>query len=597
MLLHIEHPAALANELNMILRKMESDERFRQILLDDPFPLMEAETADKGMELVLKMVEWLRATDSITIAITMAEDNPEYLAYIRTPDDDIKLDELADGAGRVATGFLFLPESDSAIDFESDNEMPAGGSALPPFDLTRFLESWCHKLSSVKSMDLGEFIVFSNSGDLIKWAETAITLIGSGKERRFRTLQYDRRFLRATSALNHGKNPDVFAYFIPARVFPLWDTELTDEKLRKFGYEELVGAAVGINFAPSNPVGSAPLLSLKMAVPFTVPPKGIVQLWNSYQPIESIPPLALFLENGHVIPYELNITSQDRNAAFEIREQIYRENGESDQLAETLDEESKYAGSVENLRDYFDGNQLYLNLKDTEYEWRMYNLTFQKIGSHSTTMDYLQQYYSRWNEESGKRIQRMEINGLDGWFSSEEDALANANEDFEVPVKLSDRHLISNRGYVVGDKWLIHGDLSIVRQYLETSSGDDVDAGTELERFFPGARLALQNAQPSRLEMSFANRRLSSELGALRVVWLQTRMERMKAMNMVYSRKDALPFDQCLPVTSPSDRVFAVADWIAYHLLRRYNRDLRMFTPKEQAFEWTWQFFGSPENE
>lgn len=591
---HLQDPSALANELRWFRDVAATDQRLRSLMVEGPDPLTDEDGFAGLLATIDSLEQVLRSTGPITLAVRGLASDPEYLLVVQETGPKLagfvglwkalseKFGPAVDNPPPERLG-SDKPPSDGTKEFSDESAQEAVDRAK--VDLVGEVARWLKRLRpEVLELD-GSTTVFSNSQRWLDWTKQA-SLSGF----RGTTLAGSRRYQRALSALGANGRETALIWFIPAVLYPLWDKSLDDEKLRRFGYEELVGAMASLGIGRE---ASGDLVRLRMAVPFTVPAQGIVSLWKSYQPIDRLPPLADYIELSQDRPWELTVENRDRRKYFRLREELYESRGERELLEKKLAEEAAWHPDLANYRDYFSGKWVRLTMRGDLPKPQYYTLDFLAIGDRQATLDYAR-HSARLSEKDSKFPKpETEINGHPAWFRSAADnlELTRQGQDNPEAITLADRHLVRNMGMVATERWLIMGDHSQVLEFLRVEGDETVEANREFGRLASLSANLIDAAQPSWLAMRFPGTRREEAVETLRFLWLSQSMAVGRARELASGWDTAVPLNESLPVENTSDRLFGIADWCLYQLLTRYHHDVTMFTCHDSHFEWRWSFF------
>jgi hypothetical protein len=591
-LIHLENVSALSAELKWFRSSVESNDRLKEILIGEPQPLLSAESLSDVYQLLESIETVIDATEQVTIAVGNLKQEPVYLLLLKV--DENKISESLEA---LEQAWASLNDSLSS-ELEDVAESHQGGEdtrkktrdpgQLPPIDLVSEASKGVLRFLPRKFHRVGEYLIVSNSQEWQKWMEQA--LANSNEPVSKPSLQHSRRFQRSMALLTRNQSRDGFCWFLPYTIFPLWDSKLTQDALKKLGYEEMVGASVDFGFGSH--IDSSYRFRLKMSVPFTVPEEGVVRLWKSYRPITKIPPVADYISKSQDSPWTINVTNLDRQEYIRIHEAIYVKNGEVDKFKEKYQKAAQYYPSMESFISLYDGSKFRLTMRGTRLQPQNYTINFAGIYDQNVAEEYLD-YFAKVSHEADKdyQMQKVVFGGYPARFYSEEDALKMAAFNFGRKVDLTERHLLRNVGILLTPRWIVTGDRNQIEEYFEEPMELEVDASQEIHRLFPAGNFLFESIRPSVVDISFPDRWLQSWIKEFRVKYLSTKMSPHKAGNLVFGSANGDAALDFIPLETHSDRIFSVWDWGLDVLLTRYNSGIQMFSPQEGHFEWQWYVF------
>ena len=597
--IHVQNTRAIAEELAWLRRLAVDDQRFHDLIVNGENPLCTIEEFQQVIENIEELENALRTIHSLTFAVRKLVAAPEYLIVIKVDGSDLPdLVQLYNalqnhftpnsGSSELNNDFggqLRRESSEQDLTVDLSGSSPGNSTEGLP-DLIRAVGDWLKRFApNFLEIESGH-VAYSNSKEWLEWTDAA-----SKGQVQTNGLADTRRFKRSLNALSYKADDVAVVWFVPEILFPIWDSSLTPEQLRRYGYEELVGAAGSIRVT-NQLSDEGRRLDFKLAVPFTVPETGIVSLWQSYEPIAKLPSLASYLDKSEDCPWVLKVQNQNRQKYFELLEAVYQSRGETQLLQERLQAEAQWHPDLDNYLEYFNGQWVRMTMFSNKPKAQYYSLDFLATNNLESTLKYARHSANLSERDSQFPKPEIEINGFPAWFRSARDNLQMLRDGDDDEISLEDRHLVRNMGMALTSQWLIQGDESQVREYLGSVNEESSPATKEINHFGFDLHDVFAAVKPSWIEYHFPGARLRENVTSLRIMWLSHSMGRNKAREMVKGWNSDMKISESMPLRSRSDRVFGVADWFVYQLMSRYSSDVKMFTSRESHFEWHWFFLG-----
>ncbi|MEQ1904399.1 MAG: hypothetical protein ABL888_09460 [Pirellulaceae bacterium] len=314
----------------------------------------------------------------------------------------------------------------------------------------------------------------------------------------------NRRFARSFGQIKKTKDSIGFAYFVPSKFAPLVSEVFLEKKtLAAYGIDELVSCSIDLRFER---IGEQKLFSASCFMPTTMPRVGLAALWETYQPIALLPPLADFIANKE--PIRLRIENKSKFDFWEKQKAIHESDHGAGTFIKDMDQQFAFLGGFQTIFNSNNGQTAVFWFSEGKTNGMV---KMNGIDSRSGAVEYQRQLADFHLQDDGKfPFEEVELgHSLISWFRSDNVARAKFVSDYERNPQAGES--LQNHGAIVGENWTISGEKQALLSPSFKSFDSEIEFANEIKSCFPTIGHAVFNDgfEPSWLEVNWTNGRRS----------------------------------------------------------------------------------------
>ncbi|HMP78040.1 MAG TPA: hypothetical protein PKD54_01185 [Pirellulaceae bacterium] len=580
----VHRPEKIADLLLGMVDAAADDAQFVELLTGGSDPVCRPDDRESLIDRTREWIELIRSFKSICVFVTEISPSYKYCAVFegkaaeaeRDLPPSLPIAWLVDALG--ATHFESPEESEE----RQKQRFEPGSTQSDEVNRDQFLQLVKKFFTDIHVTHWrmqGKWLVLGNSEELVQNAWAAC--VNEELTSRSRSLVENRRFARARQLKNHRAFEDLEGYFSPLDLLPLLGKAYTPQHLEDFGFSELVGAWCEISLPDPQDKGLRGTFSFRLAVPYTVPPLGIVEVWQCSQPIQTAPDIRGLLERCDLIPRRLVIQNIDRPRRLETMERIYREKNDLAGLEAYLNEALRISGSMELDKRTFSGYTLLMQYSHRQPGHIPGSMQITKAKYADAALEMVRDIAQRRNESPGPETKRFYFGEYEGWFLDDHDHRVEAirhgmNEQL---ARTSDK--VANQGILAMKRWVCFVD-RFVAEAFDGVEPDEIDARHVLAEYDQVLADLLHDVNPWWLEVMFPEFREIIRLGSLRFNYYCTFLDQRLARRRQISGQE-------ITLETRSDRLYAIGEWFYRRTLNQFGPDVQAFACREGWFEWHWR--------
>jgi hypothetical protein len=578
------------------LQQLRADERLAEILSGDPHPLFETDELDALFSIIEGLGPFVNRIELITIVFSELSPQPRYAVEIRFRDTAKRdIQEYAKVLRQVLSlRSLLLSETESTL--TSDDRTVESATNLTKIrDLSVWrllrqesgLASFFQEIQPYFDLQyletLEDSILVSNDQSLFL---SMNELASASNAAESQSIVADRRFRRAYRQAGSAESTVATAFARPMDSLPLFQQIYTSEYLAKRGYAQLVGAWCELRLAGSWDSRFESPLRLKVAVPHTVPPEGVIKTWQAALPIQTGPDLRPLLELVEV-PRKLRIQNSNRTHQWESMERFYRATGDLKALDAEIAEAERIAGDLNTFNNFWDGFELEFTFDQTNYVPgqipRRY-VRFMRTEHPALARAYVENWIRRSYAGTPNPPVRHQLGDFEGWFMTEEghreQAILNGLD--ETFARTSP--WITNNGRVTTDRWILSMDCRIF-DLMEVKQPEEIPIHWWLEEIESSLAGFVDQLKPWWMEARFPQWRTLIIMADMRRWYIQRSVGPEGRRRQL---DEHIPY-KSIPIIRPVDRLYQAIEHAACVASDGWGTDVHAFVNQSGWFEWHWE--------
>jgi hypothetical protein len=387
----------------------------------------------------------------------------------------------------------------------------------------------------------------------------------------------NRRFARSFGQIKKTKDSIGFAYFVPSKFAPLVSEVFLEKKtLAAYGIDELVSCSIDLRFER---IGERKLFSASCFMPTTMPRVGLAALWETYQTITVLPPLADFFANKE--PTKLRIENKSKFDYWEKRKAIHESDHGVGTFIKDMDNQFAFLGGFQTIFNSNNGQAAVFWFSEGKTNG-MVKMT--GIDSRSGAVEH-QRQLADFHRRDDREFPFEEIelgHNLTSWFRSDNVARAKFVSDYERNPREGESLL--NHGAIVGENWTISGEKRDLLSPSFKSFDSEVEFASEIMSCFPTIGHAVFNDgfEPSWLEVNWTNGRRSL-VSNFSYEYLKKKYKN-KALEK-FRNSQVKKYPHIEPEDYP-DRLFALSEIVLNSLVMSMEADVTEFRCSGSNNEW-----------
>ncbi len=580
----IQQPAKIADLLLTYLDAAAEDPQFVEVLTVGDDPLCESDKVELLFDTVREWIALFRSCRSVGVFVTEFEPSYKYCVIVELSTEDVGVTRPLPLPLTWLTESMGLDESIKKAERGSEvgrgHEFNTTGSGDPNrHRLQLLVAEFLSRIQVAESRVQGKWLVFGNSRELVEGALAGC--MATGLPQGWRPIVESRRFARARQLSDERRRGDVEGYFSPNHLLPWLDKKYTPQYLETLGFSELVGAWCELTVPETKTTRPESGFSFRLAVPYTVPPLGITEVWQCSAPITTAPDLRGLLERFNLKPDRLVIQNVDRPKQLATMERIYREKNDLEGLNAYWSNALRISGSLELDVRAFSGYTYLLQFQHREPGYLRGSLHVTSTKNPDAALELVRQVAKKENEVLTLQFKQFYFGDFEGWFLDDKDQLAQAikNGMDEQLVRSSEK--VPNSGMLAMNRWIAFVD-RFIAEALDGKEPDAIDARLVLAEFDRVLVEVLDEVQPWWLEVSFPEFREGIRVASLRFNYLCTFMDQREARRRQNSSLS-------LALETRSDRMYAASEWLFRRFLNQLGPDVQAFASRDGFFEWHWR--------